>query len=367
MKKNIVITFLFFLTIVTAQEGVTYFQLDSSIVYVDNSKNTYFTVTFPADSIKSTSMSNAYLIGGNIFQFLKHDYDKTIYNNKSNPEREQQVLKAAMKYEVDYLEGEIFNQDLDIYEEVFLNNSGKRFHLWGYKIPESAFKNIKDSDEVQQKVSNYYFLNCIVNDFISGIMTITYEGEDTKQKIKDIKEISDSFKVFGGPIDIDGTYAKMDAEKDNTTISFTNKNAGFEVEIPKWANLIKSDLSVSWMATMPDIDNVKNAVSLTWFEKDTYKNFNQFNKEFILDKKIGDELNGGTFLLKKELDITDNLNGVAYKIQAKYGASLYDCQYVTFETQTHYVLIKFVATNKTYNLNVKKFNDFVGEIVILNE
>ncbi|EDP72255.1 hypothetical protein FBALC1_14177 [Flavobacteriales bacterium ALC-1] len=366
MNKYIVIVFLFFVTLGVAQNDISYFKLDSSIVYVDNSKNTYFTVTFPADSIKSAGMENAYLIGGDIFQFLKRDYDKTIYNNKSKIEKELQVLKAAMKYEVDYLEGEVFNQDIDVLEEVFLNNSGKRFHLWSYKIPESAFKDVEVNNEIQQKVSNYYFLNCIVNDFVSSIMTVSYGGEDVEQKIEFIKEISDSYNVFGGPIDIDGTYAKMDAEEENTNIEFVNDNAGFEVEIPSWANLLKSDLSVSLVLTMPDVDNVKNAVNLSWFEKDNYKSFNHFNKELILDKKTGDKLGGGIFLLKKELDITDNLNGIAYKIQAKYGNSLYDCQYVTFETKTHFVLIKFVATNQTYDLNVKKFNDFISSIKILN-
>ncbi len=357
---------LFFVAIGVAQNEISYLKLDSSIVYVDNSQGAYFTVTFPGDSIKSSGIENAYIIGDEFVQFLKRDYDRNSYTNKAKPEKEIEVLKAAMIYEVDYLEEEMFNQKLEIKEELFLNDYGKRFHLWSYKIPEVAFKDVENSIEAQ-RVSNYYFLNCVVNDFISGIMMVSYSNEDVGRKIDKIKKISNSVNVFGGPIDIDGTYAKMEAVEENKALEYVNEAIGFKVEIPKWANIVKSDLDVFWMATMPDINNVKNAVSLSWFKKEAYNNnLEHFNKVFILDKKMGDELNTGTFLMKKELDAADNINGIAYKIQAMFGTSIYDCQYVTFETKTHFVLAKFIATQNTYNLNVEKFHDFVTNIKILD-
>ncbi|WP_298900195.1 hypothetical protein [uncultured Psychroserpens sp.] len=365
MKRIIVIALLFFAAKGLAQNEITYFALDSSVVYVDNSKGAHFTVKFPGDSIKTTGMSNAYMIGDEFVQFLKRKYDRNSYTNKSKPEKEIAVLKDAMNYEVDYLRDEIFKQDLDIKEEVFLNDQGKRFHLWSYAMPEKALEEM-GNDKLEQKVSQYYFLNCIVNDFISGMMLVSYEGESIEQKIESIKNISNSVDIFGGPIDIDGTYAKMEAEEDNTTIEFINESKGFELDIPNWANLVKSDLSLYWMATMPDINNVKNAISLNWFEKEAYKGFKDFNKEFVLGKKIGDGLNTGTFLMKKELKTAENMNGVTYKIQAMFGGSLYDCQYVTFETKTHFVLVKFIATPDTYELNVEKFNDFISNIKILD-
>ena len=154
--------------------GIIFFKLNEKIVYVDNSPATYFTMTIPGDSIQELSRPNSFLIDNNVIQVLKRGYDSSDYTNKQPVSKEIELLKKAMKFEVDYFEDEIFNKELGVKEEVFVNTSGKRFHLWWFKIPEVEIS----EDPTSTKTEYTYYLNWVANDHISVMSSYTLKGED---------------------------------------------------------------------------------------------------------------------------------------------------------------------------------------------
>lgn len=342
------------------ENGILFFKLDKKVVYVDNSPATHFTMTIPGDSIQEIETPNSFLINNKVIQVLKRGYDSKDYNNKQPTSKEVELLKKAMKFEVDYFEDEIFNKELEVQEDIFLNASGKRFHLWWFKIPHIEIKGEPNSTKTEYT----YYLNWVANDYISVMSSYSLEGEDFNDKIKEIKDIANSINVFGAPIDIEGTYQKMKTEQEGKTLEFVNPDKNFTIDIPKWANIVKTNLDTDWAITFPDIDNVKNVALVTWNSKEEFDSLEKFNEHFILNLKMGDKIGNATVLLKKELKPLDNCNGVAYKIQLMLGKTIYDCQYVTFETKSHYILTKFVATPETYDKNISKFEELVTNFTI---
>ena len=44
----------------------------------------------------------------------------------------------------------------------------------------------------------------------------------------------------------------------------------------------------------------------------------------------------------------------------------YYCYYNTFETESYYVWINFTATEVTYNYNIKRYLELIGNVKMLN-
>ncbi|MBL4662520.1 MAG: hypothetical protein JKY22_02920 [Flavobacteriaceae bacterium] len=117
------------------------------------------------------------------------------------------------------------------------------------------------------------------------------------------------------------------------------------------------------LGTLPDINNVKNTISIEWFEKSEYKTIEDFNTVNVLQYKIGDVINGThTVLLKNEYKNKDKNQGLSYKVQLMYGNTLYNTHIITYETSSGYLLCRFVATQETYKRNLPRFFEFVNTI-----
>ncbi|WP_196885056.1 hypothetical protein [Aureivirga sp. CE67] len=352
-------------TIFAQDEGlISYMKGKNDIIYIDNSPGTHFTINFPGDSLKPSNIPNSVVIGEDNIQFLKKRYTSDQYTNQSGVKKEIELLEYYMNYELDYLEKEVFEKDIVNEKEVFLNNSGKRFLLWYYEMPEIASP---EGVEIIDPVTANLFLNFISNDYLIGVNFSVFKSEDKKAKIEKLKSIANTVNIFGGPIDENALWYKIDALNDDKNLSFTDTINKFELEIPKWANITKTQNKSLWMASMPDIDNIKNIISLKWFDQSEFKSLEEFNKAQIEGYKIGDKMSSGaTMMLKKKIEKPEKCNGVAYEMQLLFGSMIYHCQYVTYYSDSAYFMIGFIATENTYNRNLVKFNEFLEKFEIQN-
>lgn len=367
MKKNVIILFLYFICLNTfgqnTKEQTTFFMSSKNgITYIDNANGSYFTLELPGDSLKETQVSNAYLVDNNFFQIMKFEYSPKQYSNISDTLKEIELLKFYRENEVEYLEKEVYKQKIEVSEEVFKNKEGKRFYLWYYAMP-----NIKDiSDTIiledESVPIHQLYLSFVCNQYVCGLYTPVIAGEILKDKINIIKKIAESIDIYGYKIDLNTLYYKLEVQKEGEELQYTDTLRRFEFDVPNWLNIIESESKNYWIATMPDIDNIKNAVLVQSFDKSEFKSFKKFNKEKILDKKIGDTSNGSTWMLKKELPTPKNSNGICYKVNMMKGRVMYHCQYLTFEASTAYLIVSFTATENTYERNLPKFQKFVEGI-----
>ncbi|NOQ71022.1 MAG: hypothetical protein GQ574_03410 [Crocinitomix sp.] len=368
MKRLIFIIALFYLSIplLHAQKGnnINFIKGPERVVYIDNSYLTWVTIEFEGDSLKGSSVPNSYEIGGENYQIIKYRYPVTQYGNTSSTEKEIELLKYYMDYELDYLQDSVFEKQVKSDHEIFLNTSGKRFLLWKYKMPKV---DVKDAPEITDFVEWHLFLSCVCNGYVCGVNIQSYESDKIDEKIAKIKAVAERFSIYGSEIDTDALWYMIDARKDTSDMQLTDTLKNYELDIPKWANICKTNAENFWIATLPNIDNVKNAVTLKSFDKADYDSFEAFNKKHITGITIGDKTGkSGTWILRKELEKPANCNGVSYKVDIMNGKMLYQCQYVTFYSKSTYFLLTFFSTEKTYTANVGKFNEFINGFRVFN-
>jgi len=68
---------------------------------------------------------------------------------------------------------------------------------------------------------------------------------------------------------------------------------------------------------------------------------------------------------QKKLVPPKGCNGLSYKVYLMNKNFLYDCQYVTYETEKSYILINYTSTRETFDLNKKKFDEFLNNFQLL--
>ena len=370
--KLIVVVFFYFasIAIVAAQNNdlskIAFIKSKSGYVYSDNSPGAYFTMEFIGDSIKPFDNGiNAFNLSHNLYQILKHDYEPEQYNNRAKPAKEEELLLYYKKYEADYHEQEIHKQSLSITEEFFVNSDEKKFHLWHF--PQPAYKEGGDlSKEAHESTSWHVYLSFIANQKVVVIYSPILKNKMTiEEKISDLKTIAESANIFGGLIDETALTYKTRAAKNDQLIEYADPRTKYYVDIPEWLNMTQSSNAGLLLGTLPDINNVKNAISVQWFEKAEYKSIEDFNTAHVLQYSFGDVINGThTFMLRNEYKDKAENQGLSYKIQLKAGNSLYNTHVVTYETSSGYLLCRFVATQETYNRNLPKFFEFVNSIVL---
>jgi len=344
------------------EQTIFFMENNNGIIYIDNSKGAYFTVEFPGDSLIETEIPNAYLIDDNFFQIMKYKYSSKQYSNKSDTTKEIELLKFYEKYETDYLEKEVYKQEITVSNEMFKNKEGKRFYLWYYQMPELEQK--QDTDEIEEVATHQLYLTFVCNENVCGIYMPVTSKEAFNDKIEIIKTISENIDIYGYKVDLNALFYKIDAQNEGRELQYADTIRGFEFDIPNWLNLTENNSNKYWIATMPDIDNVKNAVLVQWFDKSDFKSLKKFNKAKIENKKLGDRVGNTIWMLKKELPTPENCNGICYKVNLMSGKTIYHSQQVTYKTKKAYLLVTFTATDKTYEKNLPKFEAFLKGIVI---
>lgn len=331
-------------------------------MYTDNTKGAYFCVDFKGDSLSDSGIENGFNIDGHIFQIILNSYDQTQYSHGQDSARESALLKNKMQSELDYINKEIFKKSVVSGYEIFKNKDGKNYFLWHYFSPAVAF--MKDTSDIA--VAQQYFLTFVANQHVVGINTPLFEGEKLEERKKYLKQLADRIDVFGARIDVDGMYYKLDALADGKNLEYVDSANKYTLTIKDWFNITESPASDVYIGTLPDIDNIQNAILVKKIKKTEYTSFNDFNEKILPGNIItGDRFAGGIFMLKKELPKPSNVNGISYKIQVMRGSKMYDSHYITIETGACYLLVIFTATPETFALNEPRFLEFVDDIELM--
>jgi hypothetical protein len=331
-------------------------------MYTDNTTGAFFCVDFKGDSLSDPGLENGFNIDGHIFQVILNSYDQAEYSHGQDSARETALLKNKMQSELEYISKEVFKKPVASGFEIFKNKDGKNYFLWHYVSPAVAFK--KDTSEIA--VAQQYFLTFVANQHVVGINTPVFEGEKSEERKKELKQLADRIDVMGARIDVDAMYYKLDALADGKNLEYVDSANQYTLTIREWFNITESPGNNIYIGTLPDIDNIQNAILVRPFKKADYASFNDFNEKILPgDIKIGDKFGGGTFLLKKELAKPSQVNGMSNKVQVQRGSRLYYNHYITLETGGCYLLVLFTATPETFALNQPRFLEFVNDIVVI--
>lgn len=344
------------------QSPVRILKSPDGYMYTDNTTGAYFCIDFKGDSISDAGVENGFKIDDHIFQVILNTYTTAEYNfNTNDSARETALLKSKMQSELDYISKEVFKKPIVSNFEIFKNKDGKNYFLWHYISPAAKRK---DSSDIL--VTQSYILTFIANQHVVGITTPVFEGEKTEERKNNLKQLADRIDVLGARIDVEGLYYKLDARADGKDLEYVDSANRYTLTIREWFNITESPGNSIYMGTLPDIDNIQNAILVRPVKKTNYASFSDFNEKILpADLKSGDKFGGGTFLLKKDLPRPSLVNGLSRQITVQRGSQLYENHYITIETASCYMTVVFTATSKTFGLNQPRFLEFVDDIVLM--
>lgn len=330
-------------------------------MYTDNTKGAYFCVDFKGDSLSDPGIENGFNIDGSIYQIMLSAFSQAEYAHGQDSAKETALLKSKMQYELDYISKEVFKKKIVSGFEIFKNKDGKNYFLWNYIPPAPENKDTSMAAATQQ-----YFLTFVANQHVVGINTPVFEGEKAEDRKNALKQLADRIDVFGARIDVDGMYYKLDSRAEGKDLQYVDSANKYTLTIKEWFNITESPASDVYIGTLPDIDNIQNAILVKKFKKADYTSFSDFNEKILPGGlKVGDRIGGGTFLLKKELPKPSKVNGMSYKIQVMRGSTIYDSHYTSIETGACYLLVIFTATPETFALNEPRFLEFIDDIELM--
>ncbi|WP_196894757.1 hypothetical protein [Aureivirga marina] len=152
-------------------------------------------------------------------------------------------------------------------------------------------------------------------------------------------------------------------------LKYANKNFNYEVIIPKWLTLKETGDSNIIGGIMPKVDGevkgIYNAVSIQEFSKSSFKSFEEFKHTYSTGNSFGQKtLFSDSHIWYGQKDIIEIDNGIKQKVFIFWQNNIYHHQFVLLKTKTAYLFIQFVATPKTYDINIGKFEEFLKGLTI---
>lgn len=340
-----------------SQESQISYMLNRDLVtYIDNTEARSYTVSIPGDTMIETEIPGVFRIDSSIYQFLSFPISEKFYDHKYRPGKERFLLKAAMRYEHNYQQKEVFKEKLPLNKEFHLNAYGKQFLIWNYTQPNttndtsySYYEN--DTTLVNTYVVQYHlFLSFISNSYTIMISSIVYDFESLERRINSMKEISNTVRVFAGEIQEDVLYKQITYKQNEEQYLVIDSILGIKFEIPFWMNNIKGKYEL--LSTLPDINNVSNALSIMTTDQEKFDSFQSFRDNLLESKEV----------LEYESVFNENQQLHCYKTIYQASHGVFTCQYIFFECTDRYGLINFTATADTYDQNLDKLNEFLDGI-----
>ncbi|MDC7999230.1 hypothetical protein [Gilvibacter sediminis] len=329
-------------------------QGENTYTWVDNSPRAFVTITVPGAEIEPETEVLGFTVDKDYYQLLPRPYESEMYTNASDTIKEIELLNFFKDDEIKYMEAETMNTTLEVTSEIFKNSDGKKFQLWYYPTPKAILDTLSNFETATRY---HYHLDFVANDHLYGVYTISYEEEPLEEALARIKGITETIDVFGYYVDLDALSYRLSFNEPEEAMEFVDVRANYALTVPEWLNITRSEYEDVFFASFPDNYNIKNAMSISFYDKEDFKSFKAFNKEKLVGLKMGDNIGRTTVMIKNELEPPENSTGVSYKIQQMAGRAMYEMQYVTYETPTGYLLINFTATPETYDINAPKFRE----------
>jgi len=365
MKKiKYLIIFLLTVSSIIGQTKNEVFQytlkLDSSILFVDNSKHNWYTLEFKTDSLQKIK-GNMFFFNGKPIQIGSLYFDSKKISIMGSAKAEKLALKEHKTWELTYQKNAL-RKNLRSGNEFYYGKNEKPFLIWWFKTPQNC--DVPKGDiEISNSISNgvegsgdkdfvkkatyQLFLDFVIDGGTIVVISLpVLEDETLSGEINKLKTIANSLNVYGNYIDLGVLKRRL---KDKEKYFVRDSMNLVEVEIPDWMNIIKSPFNF-FIATFPEKDNIVNACSMVWEYKSDSTSFQSFIK-------------------KRQLKNSDRENVRILEKDAKIQREIYSrkdtwflCQDVYMEGDHVFCFINFTATTTTYDFNVERFNELIQKI-----
>ena len=139
----------------------------------------------------------------------------------------------------------------------------------------------------------------------------------------------------------------------------------YEVRIPGWLHLIETSSPTVFGGTLPAINGIENAITVRGFSKTQFKSFDEFKDIFLTGNKFGEPTKfDNEQIWYGQNKLMEIENGVKQKIFIYWQNKIYHNLFVLLQTKTAYLLVQFVATPETYDINILKFDEFLSGLKI---
>ncbi len=351
-----------------SEQQIELIQSELGLHYINNKAACGYIIDFYGDSVSQLPNTVFLDIDGKIITVTDYSYSVENFSNKDGDEELKKLLVNCMQSKQKYLENEAYKTKLKINKESFNNKEGKQFLVWSFSVPGKFRKKLmKKKDLVESPVynSNLFFIS---NGVIVGISLSTNDEKDIKPDLEYLKNTANRIDIFGGPIDKTAWYYKMQSIIDNEPFTYRDTVYSYEINIPDWFNVTETNIEGIFSGTLPDINNIKNAIFITAHEKKEFNSFDAFNEYYITGNKFGESPKfnkNAKWMGQKELEKPKVCNGLSYKVYFMFGRSIYHCRYTTYETPTSFIVINFTATEETYDMNKEKLDKFLSGFKII--
>lgn len=369
MKKTILLLLFPFVLAgqIDSSNEIQIISTDIGIFYINSNSRSNYIIKFEGDSVKQCENSSFIDVDGRNIAITDYSYFPSEYINKDGEEKLKELLNKKMEYEKEYFEKEIYDSKLKIEKNFLKNSENKLFLFWGYEVPSKKRKEwIKKMDLVESPVYNS-FLFFISNGVVVGIHIPSMNIENVKKDQAYLKLVAENIDVFGGPINKEAFYYKLNAQSENKRMIYTDSVYNFEIDLPEWVNISHAGENFVFAGTLPDINNNCNAIFISAEDKNKFGSFEEFNNRYVKGNVVGSKALFNENLIwmgHNELKKPEECNGISYRIFYFNNESMYHCWFCTYETKTAYLLVRFISTQDTFDLNKNKFSEFLSRLKI---
>ena len=130
---------------------------------------------------------------------------------------------------------------------------------------------------------------------------------------------------------------------------------------------MESENSNSFGGILPAVDGIENAILVTGFAKDKFKNFQSFKEIYLTGNKFGQPVKWGSgHGWMGQNDLLEIENGVEQKVFLFWENHVYHSQFVLLESESSFLWIQFMSTPETYDKNIEKFEEFMDGFELTN-
>jgi hypothetical protein len=139
----------------------------------------------------------------------------------------------------------------------------------------------------------------------------------------------------------------------------------YEVKIPGWLHLNETGSPNAFGGTLPAVNGIENAIAVRGYSKAQFKSFAEFKYVFLTGNKFGEPTKfDNEQIWYGQNELMEIENGVKQKVFISWQNKIYFNLFVLLQTKTAYLLVQFVATSETYDINISKFNEFLSGLKI---
>ncbi len=341
---------------INAQENLPPMQLliktDSSYLIVDDTPGCWYTFELKADTM-SLIDDNVYNFDHKVIQIgaIWFDNGRTLGAMESRP-IEVRSLQAHRDRELKSLVSS-FQSKLQYNEKFYVNKEGKPFLIWWYKIPESKTpvreKKSKTKSAPELKATFQLYLDCITQGNTCVSISIpVLENEDPIKELHRMTVIANTFNSYCGSIDLDILYERI---KNGNPYVFKDVTGPFEIELPDWFNVSKSE-SGCLKGAFPEKDNIIDAAVVRWEYKNDSSDFQKFTNKYGNNVSKAEKYNYQCLLNNEQ-------------IRREFFTSrdpFFYYQYIFINSKDLYCFIQFYSTRTTYEYNLSRLDELISKI-----